>query len=173
LSFRSNRPVYAIILLSLSILWLCAIFLPLFSSVLFPNRDLQEVVNALEQRGAAPPEAAAIVEKTIETAGPLIRAIPVAYYSGVTATVRIGGSQTSKTRQASYIAWFQKQPKPLLPLITDYEGDGPRRAYRIEEGEAASIVRGYAIPILVFGVCLFLARKKRSPLPPGSVVESL
>jgi len=118
---KSGRPTYAIILLAVSSLWMCATFLPLLYSIVFPNEDLQGIVNALEERGTAPPEAVALVEKTIAEAGPLTRAVPVAYYSGMTATVRVSGSQKLSTKQGSYIAWFQKHPKPLLLLITRYE----------------------------------------------------
>ena len=94
--FKSSRPTYAIILVALSSLWMCAMFLPLLYSVVFPNNDLRGIVYALEERGAAPAKAADIVKETLATAGPLRRAVQVGYYSGVTATVRISGSQASR-----------------------------------------------------------------------------
>jgi hypothetical protein len=148
-----------------------AVFLPLLYSVVFPNKDVQGIVYALEERGTAPPEAVAVVQETIAAVGPLTRAIPVAYYSGVTTEVRVGSLQSSRKKQASYIAWFQKHPKPLLLLITDYEGEGGRRAYAINEGEAVSMVRGYALPVFLFGVALFLVGKRTSPFPPGEGVS--
>ena len=160
---KSGRPTYAIILLAVSSLWMCATFLPFLYSVLFPNEDLQGIVHALEERGTAPPEAVAVVQETIAAAGPLTRAVPVAFYSGATVTVRLGGSQKSSKKQGSYIAWFQKHPKPLLLLITRYEGNGGRRAYEINEGEAMFIVRGYALPVLPFVASLFLVRRRKSP----------
>jgi hypothetical protein len=141
---------------------MCATFLPLLYSVVFPNEDLWAVVYALEGRGNAPSEAAAVVQETIAAAGPLKRAVPVAYYSGVTATVRISGSSQTSKKQASYIAWFQEHRKPLLLIITVYEGDGGRRGYEINEGEAVFMVRGYTLPVLLFGVSLFLVRKRKS-----------
>jgi len=165
LFFKSSRPTYAIIMLALSSLWMCATFLPLLYSVVFPNEDLRAVVYALEERGNAPPDAVAVAQETIAAAGPLTRAAPVAYYSGVTATVRISGSSQTSKKQASYIAWFQKHPKPLLLIITVYEGDGGRKGYEINEGEAMFMVRGYTLPVLLFGVSLFLVRKRKSSAP--------
>src|SRR5216684_6694073 len=162
--FKSGRPTYAIVLLALSTLWMCATFLPLVFSVLFPNRDLQGVVHALEGRGSAPQEATAVVQETVAAVGPLTRAVPVAYYSGMTATVRVSGSKTPKEKQASYVAWFQKRPKPLLILITVHKDEQGHNLYEISEGEPMFMVRGYALPVLAFGVTLFLARRRRLPL---------
>src|ERR1700687_5434826 len=142
LVFKSSRPIYAIILLALSGLWMCATFLPLFYSLVFPNEDLQGIVDALEERGTPPSESVAVVQETIAAAGPLRRAIKVGYYSGVTATVRVSGSNTSeKIKQASYIAWFQKAPKPMLVAITSSESGGNRRTYGISEVDPVSLVR--------------------------------
>ena len=161
--FKSSRPTYAIILFVLSSLWMCGVFLPFLYSVMFPNKDLQGVVYALEERGTAPQEAIAVVQETIATAGPLTRAMPVAYYSGMTTTVRVSGSQTSKVKQASYVAWFQRRLKPLLLLIAVHEGEQGQKVYEINEGEPMFMVRGYTLPVLVFGVSLFLVRRRNPP----------
>lgn len=163
MAFKSSRPTYAIILLALSTLWLCAIFLPLLYSVLFPNDDIRGVVQALEERGTAPPEAAAAVQEAIAAVGPLKRAIQVAYYSGATASVQINGSHTSEIiKQINYIAWFQQPPKLMLISITRYERDGGERAYAIRGGDPTILVRGYALPLLLFGGSLFLTRRRKS-----------
>jgi hypothetical protein len=162
LAFKSSPPTYAIILLALSSLWMCAVFLPLLYSIALPNRDLQGVVDALEERGPAPPEAAAIVSNAIAALGPLMKAIKIGYYSGVTATIRVKGSNTSeKVKQATYIAWFQKHPKPMLVAITLYESDGGDKAYGIGSVDPVSLVRGYALPVLLFGVSFFLVRRRK------------
>jgi hypothetical protein len=142
---------------------MCGVFLPFLYSVMFPNKDLQGVVYALEERGTAPQEAIAVVQETIATAGPLTRAMPVAYYSGMTTTVRVSGSQTSKVKQASYVAWFQRRLKPLLLLIAVHEGEQGQKVYEINEGEPMFMVRGYTLPVLVFGVSLFLVRRRNPP----------
>ncbi len=168
LVFKSKRPIYAIILLTLSSLWLCAIVLPLLYFVLFPNDGIQGVVLALEGRGTEPPESETLVQQTIATVGLLRTAIPIAYSTGATATFHTDGSHTSrKMRQASYIAWFQKPPRPMLVAITQYESDGGGEAYWISEGDFVGMVRGYTLPLLLFGVSLFLARIRKSPVSPA------
>jgi len=73
----------------------------------------------------------------------------------------MSGSHTSeKIKQVSYIAWFQKRPKPLLVAITSYESEGNQRAYGISEIDPDSLVRGYALPVLLFGISLFLVRRR-------------
>ena len=47
---KSRRSIFAIILLVLSVFFLCATFLPFLYSILFPNEDLERVVLALEDR---------------------------------------------------------------------------------------------------------------------------
>lgn len=160
---KSSRSTLAVILLAFSSLWMCAVFVPLLYFIVLPNADLQGVVDALEERGSAPPEAAGMVQKTIAAVGPLTRAIKVGYYSGVTATVRVSGSNTSeKVKQATYIAWFQKLPKPMLIAIARYESDRDHKAYQISQVDSGSLVRGYSLPVLLFGVSLFLMRGRKS-----------
>ena len=162
---KSSRPTYAIILLALSSLWMCAVFLPLLYSFMFPNRDIQGVLFALKGRGTAPPESATVVQETIAAAGPLTRAVKVGYYSAVTTAVRISGSHTSeKVNQATYVAWFQNLSKPIVISITRSEGDGGQRAYGVNEVDPVILVRGYAPPVLLFGVSLFLVRRRQLPL---------
>jgi hypothetical protein len=164
LALKSTRPTFAIILLALSSLWMCAVFVPLLYSIVLPNAVLQGIVYALEERGSAPPEAAGIVQETIAAVGPLTRTIKVGYYSGVTATIRVSGSNTSeKVKQATYIAWFQKPAKPMVVAIARYESDGDHKAYRISQVDSGSLVRGYSLPVLLFGVSLFLVRVRKSP----------
>ena len=164
---KSSRPTYAIMLLVLSSLWMCASFLPLLYSVVFPNRDIEEVLFALEGSGTAPPEAAPIVQQAIAAAGPLRRAVKVGYYSGVTTAVRMSGSHTSeRVNQATYIAWFQKLPRPIVITITRSESDGGQRAFGVNEVDPVSLVRGYAPPVFLFGVSLFLVRRRQ--LPPST-----
>src|ERR1035437_320971 len=168
LALKSSRPTYAIILLVLSVVFLFATFLPFLYSILSPNDDLQRVVSALEERGSSPLDADAVVQEAKGTAGPLTKAIQVAYYSGMTTQFHLSGSpkpQHIKELQATYIAWFQKRPKPMLVAITLYEGDEGQKAYGISEVNPVGLVRGYTIPIVLFGIALYLARKRRSTDP--------
>jgi hypothetical protein len=165
LAFKSGRPTYAIILLALSILFLGTTFLPFLYSILFPNDDLQRVVSALEDRGAPPLDADSVVQEAKNAAGLLTKAIPVGYYSGMSARFHLNGSPSPeriKESQVTYIAWFQKRSKPMVMAITLYENEGGQKAYGISEGNPVILVRGYGVPILLFGVALFLARKRKS-----------
>lgn len=165
LAFKSSRPTYALILLVLSVLFLGATFLPFLDSILFPNVDLQRVVSALQGRAAPPLDADAVVQEAKDLLGSLTRAFQVAYYSGVTTQFHLSGSQRPehiKISQATYIAWFQKRPKAVLVAITVYQSDDGRKAYGISEGNAVTLVRGYLIPIALFGIALVLARRKKS-----------
>ena len=165
LAFKSGRPIYAIVMLVLSSLFMCATFFPLLYSIVVPNEDLEGVVSALEERGAPSLESETVVQQAIDAAGPLRRAIKVGYYSGATKSIHLDGSHTPETinpSQATYIAWFQKRPKPILVAITRYANDEGQKAYGISEVDSVSIVRAYAVPVLLFGVSLFLARNRKS-----------
>ena len=150
-------------MLALSIFFMCATFVPLLYSVLFPNDDIENFVNALREHGTAPIDADTVVEQTKAAAGSLTRAIQVAYYTGTSARVHLTGSQQpeqAKVLQATYMAWFQKQPKPILVAITILVNDSGQKAYGISQADGASIIRGYAIPVALFAVSLFLVRKR-------------
>jgi hypothetical protein len=168
LVFKSTRPTYAVILLALSSLFMCTTFLPLLYSVVLPNEDVQGIVSALEERGTPPPESETVVQQVMTAAGSLTRAVQVGYYSGATTSFHLSGAHTSekiKVSQATYVAWFQKRPKAMLVAITRYESDGDQRAYRISEADPAILVRGYVLPVLLFGVSLFLVCRKKSSTP--------
>jgi hypothetical protein len=166
LVLKSSRPTYAIIMLVLSSLFLCATFFPLLYSVVLPNQDIQEVISAMEGRGAPPRESEMVVKQAIDAAGPLRRVVEVGYYSGVTKAIHLDGSQASETihaSQATYIAWFQKHPGPILVSIACYKNGEDQKTYEISSVDPLRVARAYAIPILLFGVSLLLARRKKSP----------
>jgi hypothetical protein len=149
----------------LSSLWVAAIFGPLLYSVLSPTDDLWAIVHALQGRGVPPSKAAAIVQKTLEQGGLLGRAIHVGHYAGGSVILQNNASHTMSKTEDSYIAWFQKIPKPILLAVRRYKVDGALQAYEIGSGEATSfLVRAYAPPLLAWAVSLYLVSKRRSPL---------
>ena len=161
---KSTRPSYAIIVVAISAVYMCATFLPLCYSILLPNKDIERVVTALRDGGAAPSEAATVVDQVRATVGYLTESIQIAYYSGAIETFHLGtsnGRQTTKVLQATYIAWFQERPRPTLFTITQYSDNLGRKAYRINESNSTGIVRAYMIPILLFGISLFWVRKRK------------
>jgi hypothetical protein len=165
LAFRSSRPTYGIILLVVSSLFMAATFLPLLYSFVFPNENLQRLVSALEEREPPSMEAETVVHDAIAAVGPLTRAIKVAYSTEVTLKIPYAGASTPEKIKASqdiYIAWFQKHPKAVVVALTCYENAEGQRAYQINEVDRLTLVRGYTIPPCLFGISLFLARKRKA-----------
>jgi hypothetical protein len=166
LAFKSSRPIYAIILLALSVIFVCATFLPFLYSLLLPDEDIERVVAALKGSGPAPLDADSVVDEAKAAAGPLIKAIPIGCSYGGSIGFHLSGShEQTRVSQTAYIyvAWFQKHPGPMLVAITLYANDAGQRVYGIGEIDAASVARQYAIPVLLLGVSLFLVRKRKSP----------
>ena len=157
--------MYSVILLALSVIFMGTTFLPFLFSLLLPNEDIEGVVAALKDGGTAPMDADTVVDETKATAGPLSRAIQIgsAYQKTYTLS-RTGSHEQTRVSQTSYIyiAWFQKHQKPLLVAITLYANDAGQKDYSITTVDAASIARQYAIPLLLFGVSLFLVLRGKS-----------
>jgi len=141
-----------------------ATFLPVVYSLFFPPRDIQQIVRALEMREKLPPQLDSLAQQMIAQVGPLKRALQIGYHVGVSETIRYHASHSSKTTQVSYIAWFQKLPKPILLLIMRNETDGVVDSYDIEQGAPMSVVGALAAPVLTFAFSLFLVWKRKSPM---------
>jgi hypothetical protein len=169
LGFKSNRPIYAIILLLVSGFFMCTTFLPFFYSVVFPNENLQGIIAALEGDRPPPLDSDTVVQQTIAAAGTLKRAIRIGHFYQVTSKIHYAEPRTTEKIEVSqdvYIAWFEKHPEPVLVAFACYErGDG-QKAYGINEVNPLVVVRGYGIPLLFFGISLFLARKRKSTVSP-------
>jgi hypothetical protein len=167
--FRLSLRVFIIGLLVLSSLWVGATFVPVLYSMVFPPRDIHDIVRALEQRGNAPPGmATTVAEQIIAQAGPMQKALQVGYHSEVSARLQLNNSHTTRTTQVSYVAWFQKIPKPILLLIERSETDGVLQGYQINEGAPMSLIGSFAFPLAVFAFALFLFLRRNSPMFRGS-----
>jgi hypothetical protein len=165
MAFRSDRPLYARIFLALSILFLFATFLPFIYSILFPNEDLQRVVSALEGRGSPPLDADSVIEEAKQAAGTLTHSIQIAYGAGrAVRYARSGPAKPEHMRrsEATYLAWFQKRPKPMIIAISVYENETGQKAFGINEVNPAALVQGYLLPIAIFVIALVLVRRKKS-----------
>lgn len=174
--FKLRLRTFWIVLLVLSGVWVADVFGPLIYSVLSPKADLQDIVHALEGHGAPPPQVSAAVQGTIASAGTLQRAIQLGYYSGVTATFQLNASHTTRKTQVSYLAWFQKLPKPTILIINRYQTDGGSQNYEIGEGDIGSFARVLGFPLLALAFLIFVVRKRDSPLhndpPPEEHTKS-
>jgi hypothetical protein len=109
--FRPSLRIFLIGPLVLSSLWVVLTFLPILYSIMFPRRNIQEIVRALESRGDAPPDARAAVEESISSDGLLRRTVQVGYYSGASAILQHNNPHSTRKTQVAYVAWFQKRPK--------------------------------------------------------------
>ena len=170
LVLKSGRPTYGIVLLVLSSLYMAVIFLPLLYSVVFPNEGILGVVSALEGRTTPSMEAEPLVQHTIATVGLMRSATKVAHGFGSTTAIHYAAprsTETVKTSEATYLVRFEKHPEPMLVNITCYERDDGQRTYSISEASAGAVIRGYSIPLCLFGLSLFLARKRKSPASAG------
>ena len=166
MALKSGRPVYAIVLFALSTLFIAATFLPFLYSILFPNENVERFVAALKDRGEAPPDADNVVDQTKAAVGSLTRTIQIGSSFETRTAIDLGGSrspQHTHMSQAIYIAWFQRRPKPMLVSIALYENDQGQKAYGIGEVATLTVVRGYGVPVALFGASLFLMRKRKSP----------
>ena len=110
-------------------------------------------------------DAESTVDATKAALGPLTRAIPIGSSYGSTTKFDLSGfhGQTSiSTTAVIYIAWFQKQQKPMTMAVSLYANDRGQKAYGISEVNAASVARQYAVPVLLFVVSLFLLLRGKS-----------
>jgi len=166
LAVKSGRPVYAIVLVALSTLFMAATFLPFLYSIQSPNEDIERFVAALKDSGEVPLDADSVVEQTKGAVGSLTRVIQIGYYSEKSIEFHLSGSRAPEhihTSQATYIAWFQRHPKPMLVSVTLRANDEGQKAYGISEVAPVTLVRGYGVPVALFGASLFLVRKRKSP----------
>lgn len=143
-------------------LWVGLVFVPNLYGVAFPPPDFSQIVRALEVNGEPPPQAATYVNQWVGGAGPLERAVPVAYYVGVEATFQFGASRSTKKTQMSYAAWFRDIHKPILLVVERYDLSSGERSYAIGEGEPASVIRAMGLPPLLFIFFLYMTLRKPS-----------
>lgn len=169
---RIRFRTFLIVLLVLSSLWMVAVYGPLLYGLFFGPQDLQAILHALENRGVAPPAAAAIVRQAITAAGPLQRAIPVGYFRGGSFTTKLGQTHSESRVQTTYIAWFQRLPKPILLILERKHSDNRPETYQIDEGEPMSLLRALLVPVVVF-VFSILAVRFTKPKAESSPVSGV
>jgi hypothetical protein len=167
LAFKSSRPIYAIILLLVSGFFMCTTFLPFLYSVVFPNENLQALIAALEGHKPPPLDSDTVVQQTIAAVGTLKRTIRIGYSYQVATKIHDAEPRTTEKVEVSRnvnIAWFEKHPAPMLVAFACYKHSDGEKAYGISEVTPLVMVREYAVPLCFFGLSLFLARKRKSPV---------
>jgi hypothetical protein len=170
---KLKLQTFWILLLVLSSLWVAGVFGPLMYSVFSPAADVWAIIHAMQGRRDPPPEATAVVQTALEGGGLLGRVIHVAHYAAVGATLQNGVSHRMGMTEDSYLAWFQKIPRPILLILRRYDVDGNLQGYKIGSAEATRLAPLYGPPLLALAVSLYLVRKRKSPLlsDPASISD--
>ena len=150
-----------ILFLVLSALWMGWTVFPFFYSLLFPNADSQHIVRALEGKETLSGDVARLVQQITGSVGRLNRAIQIAAYFGGSAEYKNGESHTTKTTEVSYLAWFEKQSKPTILVITRTEVDGSWVRYRTYESTLFDALRVYLLPAAALAFSGYWFRRKR------------
>ncbi len=149
-----------ILLLILSALWMAWGVFPLFYSLLFPNADIKHIVRALEGSETLSGDVGRLVEQITSSVGQLKRAIQITAYSSV--EYKLVEPRTTKTTQVSYLAWFKKQSKPMIFVVTRTEVDGSSVRIRTDEGSLFGVLEVYLPPALLVALSLYWFRRRRS-----------
>jgi len=147
-----------------SIFFMCTTFLPFMYSVVFPNENLQGFITALEGSGPPPLDSDTVVQQTIASVGALKRTMKIGYGYQVTTQIHYAEPRTIEKIRVSRdinIAWFEKQPKPVVVAFACYEHGNGQKDYGISEVNPLVLVREYGIPLVFFVVSIFLARKRK------------
>jgi hypothetical protein len=139
----------------LAIIWAAAINGPVLYSWFFPNRDIQQIIGALEGRETLGADLAPLSKEVTSSAGLIRRAILVGAYWHVSADYNIKESRTTRTTQLSYLAWFQKRSESTILIVTRTEADGSQLRYNIDEGDTFSTLRDHLLPLLALAFSVF------------------
>lgn len=159
---RISLRTFCILLVIGASLWVLAVVGPPVYCWFVPPRDFRAVIQALESRGTPPPSAAAAVQQTIDAAGPLRRAVQIGYYVRAEAVVQVNQRHLEKELQASYIAWFQNLPRPILLILQKQQIDNGAEDYQIAQGDPKGLVRGFALPFAAL-IGAFVALRMSKP----------
>lgn len=148
-------------------MWIALIVGPILYSVLFPKSEFREIVQKLEVSGSSDLGSDTAIQQAIPASGRLRKAVQISFYSEITITLQHGKNLSIRRSQAGYVAWFENRHKPTLLLIQEIQADDSAKTYEIDEGDAGSLVRGFALPLIALITSLYMVRRKRS-MPPTS-----
>jgi hypothetical protein len=96
----------------------------------------------------------------------------VGYFRGGSFTTKLGQTHSESRVQTTYIAWFQRLPKPILLILERKHSDNRPETYQIDEGEPMSLLRALLVPVVVF-VFSILAVRFTKPKAESSPVSGV
>ena len=157
----------SIVLLVLSAAWALATFGPLFYSLFFPTKDIQDIIQALEGRKTLSEELVPLVQQLTATNGKLKHAILVNAYWHLSGDYNVKTSQSEKITQLSYLAWFQKRSKPTILIVTRTVTNDSDLNFAVAEGDPLATLRDYFPPILLLALSVFWCWREHARLLPS------
>lgn len=160
-----------ILVLVLSAIWTAGVYFPFFYSIVFPNQKIQHLVGALEGRGASHQEISSLVQGIVNSSGHLKHAIRVAAYYEASAEYKSGQSYTSTQTEFAYVAWFEKQAKPIVLVISVTETDKTTFRFDIRESSAQALIRILLLPLIALAFSTYWFRRSAQGLP-GQVTQT-
>lgn len=158
---RLKGRAVPLVLLVVSSLWAAALVFPLVYSLLLPNADIRHIIRAFEGRETLRKELAPLATVT-NSVGRLKHAIQIGAYWGASAEYKHGESHTTKTTELSYLAWFEKRPKPMIFIVTRTEVDGATVRFNTDEGSLLGMLRVYLVPVAILALSLYWFLRTRS-----------
>lgn len=158
---------------ALSSLWMAAVYFPLVYSTMFPNREIQHLIGALQGRELPRQELLSFVQNTLDTSGHLTHAVRVAAYYGASAEYKHQQSRTSKDTEYAYLAWFEKRAAATIFVVRLSEVDGTELRFNMRESEPLALARIMVLPPLAFSLSLYWFRRKRSIQQPAYASDSV
>ena len=159
---KVSRRALPTLTLVLSSVWATAVFSPLFYSLLFPTQDIQNIVRALEGRETLPETWKPLIQVTVNRSGQLRRAIQVSASYSASSEYTFGESHTTRQTALSYLAWFEKRPKPTILVIERTEIDGSQLRFNLNEGRPVVTFLIYFFTVVAFACSAYWFRSSRS-----------
>jgi len=153
IKIRSSQAA-SIALLALSAVWVFSTFGPLFYSLLFPTRDIQDIIRALEGRKTLDGELVPLVQQVTTSTGKLERAILVNAYWHMSGDYNVKRSQVVKITQLSYLAWFEKRSRSTILIVTRTARNDSELNFAITEGNPFDTLREGLPPVLLLTICV-------------------
>lgn len=168
--WRLNERAVPTFFLVLSGLWTAGTFFPLFYSLAFPNHEIQHLIGALGGHESPRQELSSFVQNVVSSSGYLTHAIRVTAYYVASAEYNQGKSHTSKETEFSYLAWFEKRPKPTILVVNVTELDAATVRFNVWENEPIGLARILLLPLGSLALSLYWfrrrkTRKQTSPTP--------